>query len=198
MSKINKRNLHLEGKTVVLEEVQPKYFPYVIEWRNNPENNRFLNQPFKLTMELQTKWYEEKYLSDMSQGLMIMIDKENGTPFGTIGWTDYAPKKHICIEGRALVGNYEYRASKQMTEAYLVFQDYMYEIMKVKIAYIHVVDENKKVISLNKRWGYVKNEGDIRFPSELLVNNMKQTEYIRDYEQYKKARNKIIKILEMM
>lgn len=192
------RNLRLEGKTVVLEEVQPKYFPYVIEWRNNPENNRFLNQPFKLTMELQTKWYEEKYLSDMSQGLMIMIDKETRTPFGTIGWTDYNPDERICIEGRALVGNYTYRASKQMTEAYLIFQDYMYSSMNVDLAYIHVVDANKKVISLNKRWGYVKNEGDIRFPSELLVNNMKQTEYIRDYEQYKKARNKIIKILDMM
>ena len=35
------RNLRLEGKYVYLEEVQPKYFPYIIEWRNNPENNKF-------------------------------------------------------------------------------------------------------------------------------------------------------------
>ena len=198
MSKITKRNLRLEGETVILEEVQPKYFPYVIEWRNNPENNRFLNQPFKLTMELQTKWYEEKYLNDMSQGLLIMIDKSTNIPFGTIGWTDYDHKKHICIEGRALVGNYDYRASKQMTEGYLVFQDYMYDCMSVEKAFIHVVDENKKVISLNKRWGYVKNTDEIQFPNELLVNGMKQTEYIRTNEQYQKARKKIIKILEMM
>ena len=50
------RNLRLDGKYVYLEEVQPKYFPCIIEWRNNPDNNKFLNQPFKLTMELQTKW----------------------------------------------------------------------------------------------------------------------------------------------
>lgn len=198
MIKITKRNLRLEGKTVILEEIQPKYFPYVIEWRNNPENNRFLNQPFKLTMELQTKWYEEKYLNDMSQGLLIMIDKSTNIPFGTIGWTDYDPEKQICIEGRALVGNYAYRGSKQMTEGYLVFQDYMYDYMSVEKAFIHVVDENKKVISLNKRWGYVKNTGEIQFPNELFVNGMKQTEYIRTNEQYKKARKKIIKILEMM
>lgn len=192
------RCLVLEGKYVRLEEVQPKYFPYVIEWRNNSENNRFLNQPFKLTMELQTKWYEEKYLKDFSQGLFIMVDKNNDTPFGTIGWTDYDPNEKICIAGRALVGNPDYRSTKEMTEGYLIFQDYMYEKMNIEFSYIHVVNENKKVISLNKRWGYVPNVGTIRFPNELLVNGMHQTEYIRSFEQYDRARKKIIKILELM
>lgn len=192
------RNLRLEGKYVYLEEVQPKYFPYIIEWRNNPENNKFLNQPFKLTMELQTKWYEEKYLNDMTQGLFIMIDKENNIPFGTIGWTDYDKHSGICIAGRALVGDYKYRASKEMTEGYLVFQDYMYEVMKVKICYIHIVDENTRVISLNKRWGYIVNENRIKFPEELLVNGMKQTEYVRSYKQYKVARDKIVKLLSLL
>ena len=85
-----------------------------------------------------------------------------------------------------------------MTEAYLLFQDYMYEEMQVKTAYIHVVDENVKVISLNKKWGYVPNKGVIRFPNELLVNGMKQTEYYRTYEQYQKNRKKIIKILDLL
>ena len=85
-----------------------------------------------------------------------------------------------------------------MTEAYLIFQDYMYEKMLVKTAYIHVVDENTKVISLNRRWGYIPNKGEIRFPKELLVNGMKQTEYLRTSEQYEKAREKIIKILESL
>lgn len=192
------RNIELMGKFVILKEVQPEFFKYIIEWRNKPENNRFLNQPFKLTLKLEKKWYEEKYLNDMTQGLLIMIDKENNIPFGTIGWTDYDKEKNICIAGRALVGNYDYRGSKEMTEAYLLFQDYMYDEMQVKTAYIHVVDENVKVISLNKKWGYVPNKGVIRFPNELLVNGMRQTEYCRTYEQYEKAREKIIKILESL
>ena len=43
--------IYLEGTFTYLADVEEKYFPYVIEWRNNPENNRFLNQPFLLTME---------------------------------------------------------------------------------------------------------------------------------------------------
>lgn len=195
---MQKRNVDLTGKFVVLKEVRPEFFKYIIEWRNNPDNNKFLNQPFKLTMELEEKWYKEKYLNDMTQGLFIMVDKKNNIPFGTIGWTDYDKEKNICIAGRALVGNYHYRGSKEMTEAYLLFQDYMYEEMQVKTAYIHVVDENVKVISLNKKWGYVPNKGVIRFPNELLVNGMKQTEYYRTYEQYQKNRKKIIKILDLL
>ena len=71
-----RENIILEGKFVRLEEICPKYFAKVIEWRNNPENNRFLNQPFKLTMELEEKWYREKYLNDYTQGLLIAVDKE--------------------------------------------------------------------------------------------------------------------------
>lgn len=54
--------LCLEGKTVILKEVEPKYFPYIIEWRNNKEFTRFLNQPFTLTMENETHWYQNVYL----------------------------------------------------------------------------------------------------------------------------------------
>lgn len=192
------RNLRFEGKYVYLEEVQPKYFPYIIEWRNNPENNRFLNQPFKLTMDLQTKWYEEKYLNDFSQGLFVMVDKANNVPFGTLGWTDYDQGEKVCIMGRALVGNHDYRGSKELLEGYLLLQDYIHKELKINISYIHVVNENKKVISLNKRWGYKAHLEDIKYPNELFVNGMNQTEYIRTLEEYNKAREKIISILKSL
>ena len=81
---IDKNNfpLRLEGKTVIVEEIQPKYFPYVIEWRNNPELNKFLNQPYKLTPEIEKKWYEEKYLQDTTQALLIMLDKSRPDAIG--------------------------------------------------------------------------------------------------------------------
>ena len=189
------RNAKLVGQYTYLVEVSPEYFQYVIDWRNKPENNRFLNQPFKLTMELQTKWYEDKYLKDYSQGLFIMVDKAKNVPFATLGWTDYDPEKKVCILGRALVGNYEYKGSKELMEGYLLLQDYIHDEMKVNISYIHVVNENKKVISLNKRWGYRVNTGDIQYPHELFVNGMHQTEYVRTIEQYRAAREKIINIL---
>ena len=45
---MNERNIKMEGKLVRLEEISPKYFEKVIEWRNNSGKNKFLNQPFIL------------------------------------------------------------------------------------------------------------------------------------------------------
>ena len=49
---------HLSGCMVKLEEVSAIYFQYIIAWRNDPVNNRYLNQPFHLDMEKQRAWYE--------------------------------------------------------------------------------------------------------------------------------------------
>lgn len=174
-----------------LEEVQPKYFKYIIEWRNNPENNRFLNQPFKLTMELQTKWYEEKYLNDDTQGLFIMVDKENGTPFGTIGWTDYDKDTAICIAGRLLIGNLAYRGSMQWKEAAKLANDYLYETIKVENVYAHVVNENIASIKWHIKWGYKEN-AKFKYPHEKIINGMQQKEYVRTKQMYYKIINKII------
>lgn len=192
MIKIKQRTIRLEGKYVVLEEVQPKYFPYIIEWRNNPENNRFLNQPFKLTMELQTKWYEEKYLNDFSQGLFVMVDKANDVPFGTIGWTDYDASERICIAGRLLVGNLLYRGSLEWEEAAKLANDYLYNSLYVDNVYAHVVKENVAAIKWHEKWGYIKIL-KFKFPDEKNVNGMEQIEFIKNrftYEEIVKVKFK--------
>lgn len=188
------KNRKLIGEFVVLDEVEPKYFEKIIEWRNNPENNKFLNQPYELTLELQQKWYKS-YLKDNTQGFFIMVDKEKEVPFATLGWTDYNAERKICILGRALVGDYEYKGSKELMEGYLLLQDYIHYNMNVDMTYIHVVNENKKVISFNKRWGYTPNNQEIVYPRELFVNGMHQTEYKRTRAEYEIAKSKIKQIL---
>lgn len=184
-----KNPLRLEGKAVILEEVQPKYFPYVIEWRNNPELNKFLNQPFKLTMELEQKWYEEKYLPDDTQGFLILIDKETGTPFGTTGWTDMDLVKNQCIAGRLLLGNHNYSDHPAFFEHGFLIADYRYSLVDVE--YAHVVNDNAKALNHNKILGYVPNKGEIQYPHELFVRGMHQTEFYRTKEMYLKVRKNI-------
>lgn len=183
-----KEPLRLEGKTVILEEIAPKYFSYVVEWRNNPEMNKYLNQPFTLTEEKEREWYENVYLKDDTQGLMIMLDREMGTPFGTRGWTHLDLVKRQFVSGRLLVGNLEYRASIPYVESGFVMSDYLYTI--VDIMYSHVVRENRKVISLNKHEGFVENTDVIQYPEECLVNGMKLVELFRTREMYEQSKKK--------
>lgn len=176
--------MKLIGKSVILDEVQPKYFEKIIEWRNNPENNKFLNQPYKLTLELEQKWYEN-YLQDDTQGLFILIDKKNSIPFGTMGWTDFDKERQVCITGRLLVGVLNYRGSLYFKEAAELFNDYLYKNCRIKIMYAHVVEKNIASIKWHKKWGYKLNN-NFEFPQEMIVNGMKQIEFYREYNDYYK------------
>lgn len=180
------KNLILEGKYVCLEEICPKYFQKVVEWRNNPENNKFLNQPFKLTIDLERQWYEEEYLNDSTQGLFIVIDKKNNEPFATIGYTNHDLQDRICITGRLLVGKSEYKGSTAWKEGVLLFNNYIYNELNIDKVYAHIVKENIVSIKWHKKWGYIENFGEVYYPNELYVNGMKQKEYFRTKENYNK------------
>lgn len=174
----------LIGEHVILEEINPKYFNKIIEWRNNPENNKFLNQLYELTLDLQQKWYEN-YLQDDTQGLFILIDKEKDSPFGTMGWTNFDKNEKTCITGRLLIGDLNYRGSLYFKEATELFNDYLYKDCRIKIMYAHVVEENIASIKWHKKWGYKLNN-EFEFPQEMIVNEMKQIEFYRAYNDYYK------------
>ena len=169
---------HLSGCMVNLEEVSAIYFPYIIAWRNDPVNNQYLNQPFHLDMEKQRAWYEH-YMVDITQGLLVVVDKENDTPFATMGWTDHDVERHRCITGRLLVGDRRYRGSAHFAEATLLFADYVYDTLGVDVCYAHIVRENAASLRYHEKYGFHPNEGEMQFPEERIVNGMEQIEYLR-------------------
>ena len=170
--------IHLSGCMVKLEEVSAIYFPYIIAWRNDPVNNQYLNQPFHLNMEKQRAWYEH-YMADDTQGLLVVVDKENDTPFATMGWTDHDVEQRRCITGRLLVGDRRYRGSAHFAEATLLFADYVYDTLGVDVCYAHIVRENAASLRYHEKYGFHPNEGEMQFPEERIVNGMKQVEYLR-------------------
>ena len=172
------QQLCLNGQIVNLVEVTESYFHYIIAWRNDPVNNRYLNQPFHLDMEKQRAWYE-RYMADDTQGLLVVVDKENDTPFATMGWTDYDAERHRCITGRLLVGDRRYRGSDHFAEATLLFADYVYDTLGVDVCYAHIVCENAASLRYHEKYGFHPNEGEMQFPEERIVNGMEQVEYLR-------------------
>ena len=172
------QQLYLNGQMVNLEEVTESYFHYIIAWRNDPVNNQYLNQPFHLNMEKQRAWYEH-YMADDTQGLLVVVDKEDNTPFATMGWTDHDVERHRCITGRLLVGDRRYRGSAHFAEATLLFADYVYDTLGVDVCYAHIVRENAASLRYHEKYGFRRNEGEMQFPEERIVNGMEQIEYLR-------------------
>lgn len=186
--------LSLVGKKVTLEEIEPKFFPYVVSWRNNRELNKFLNQPQQLTIEGENAWYQKKYISDDTQGFMIFVDKENDIPFATIGWTDLDGENRCCILGRLILGNPEYRNHAGFLEGFFLLADYLYQF--VDVMYIHLAKDNRKAHRLNKMLGFVPNKGEMMYPQEYVVNNICQEEFLRTKEMYQKVRKSLYEDLK--
>jgi hypothetical protein len=184
------QEFRLEGNTVCLEEAAEKYFPYIIAWRNDPKNNRYLNQPFLLDMDKQRAWYQH-YCEDPTQGLLVVVDKQNDAPFATMGWTDHDLEKKLCITGRLLVGDRRYRGSPLFAEATLLFADYMYGKFGVNTCYAHIVSENIASIRYHEKYGFHQNMGAPYFPDELVVNGMEQIEYIRSKDDWTAVRQAV-------
>ena len=184
------QRIRLDGQSVYLAEAVEAYFPYIIAWRNDPENNRYLNQPFLLTLEKQRVWYEY-YCSDPTQGLLIVVDKETDTPFATMGWTDYDSERRRCITGRLLVGDRRYRGSRLFADASFLFADYMYSVLDEDTGYAHIVYDNIASIRYHEKYGFHRNDGVVQFPDELIVNGMRQGEYVRAQADWLSVRGHI-------
>lgn len=186
----------IEGKLTILKEIEPRYFDFIIKWRNDKALNVYINQPFVLTLEKQMKWYENYYLNDNSQMLYVMIDKEKDIPFGTMGYVSYDEIKNICISARLMAGDIRYQGSPYLMEGLLLFFDYLYYGMGIETVYSHVVCDNVSSLRLQKRLGLVKNEGKIYFPERLHDSNLPMVEIIGNLERYELGKSKILKLLE--
>lgn len=182
--------LRLEGKLVTLEEIEPRFFPYVIKWRNDPNLNQYLNQPFALTLEKEQDWYESQYLKLRGggrQGYLVGIERETGRPFGTLGWTNLDSDKRRCVIGRLLVAEKD-RYQVPMLEMEFLLGSYLYQFTDEH--FCHVVAENRRSIKIAKAIGFVENLEEIQYPEEILVNGMRQIEFRRTRDQFEKARSK--------
>lgn len=161
--------------------------------------NHFLNQPEKLTLEKEQKWYELCYLVDDTQGYMVAVDKMTGEPFATQGWTDMDRENRRCIAGRLLLGDDKYKNSSQFAETFFLLGDYLYQY--VDIMYAHIGIENGKSIHVSEMMGYHLNKGEIQYPSECFVQGNKsrpQNEYIRTQEDYERAKKFLAKGMELL
>ena len=184
----NKLNepLYLESESVIIEEIRPEFFQHVIKWRNDPALNQYLNQPYKLTMEAEQNWYKNIYLNDSSQGFVVISDKKNITPFATFGWTDYDSEKKQCICGRLILSDSSY--APILLEANFLLMDYLYK--SVNMMYAHVAINNKRALRWNFMLGFEINNNKWEYPSEKIVNNIKQCEIYRSLSMYQEIRKK--------
>lgn len=189
------KNIRLRGKMVSLRGINETDFGKIVKWRNDPEINRYLNQPFRLTVEMQAKWYYEKYLPS-DDILFVFVTNDSNIPIGTLGVNDIDYDLRRAIAGRLLIGEKKYRGSVELLEGNLIFYDFLFYILGLKEVYCHIVRENKKAIALDTRLGFFINKSCNVYPDYCCVNNMHLIEMVNTKASYKEHKNKLLPMLE--
>ena len=191
-----REKIHLEGKLITLEEIEPKFFPYVVEWRNDPTLNQFIDQTFVLTLEKQYDWYENQYLKNdpgRYQGCLIGVDKSTGEPFGMTGWTAFDLEKRRLVRNRLLTSR-KAGSPMHIFEMLFLSSEYLYQF--VDVMYSQVVEGNSRAQRLGKITGFVINEGETQYPQWSTLRGMRTIERYRTKEQFQVARDKFYQLLE--
>ena len=189
------KKIILKGTLVTLKSMCEDDFDAIVGWRNNPENMRYMNQPFTLTLELQQRWYEKTYLPS-NDILFIFIENSTGKKFGTVGAYDFRQEKSTIVTGRLIIGEREFRRSPELLEGMILFYDYLFYTMHNQTLYCHVAEENKPAMSLNRRFGFVENAGKPIYPRWREANNIKLTELVCDLDSYEIKKAELLPMLQ--
>jgi RimJ/RimL family protein N-acetyltransferase len=184
---------YLEGDFVYLKEMTEGDFADVIKWRNNTENNKYLNQDFVLTQDLQLKWYE-RYLESENE-ILYIIHNKNGKGIGTLGATDIDLKNHELVVGRLLIGEANYRLGPYLIETCKLFYDYFFYELEIERIYGYVVKENKNARALDRNFGFVETN-KIAHPNHSQIGDFDILEIINTPTTYNNALIKLIPILD--
>ena len=182
----------LKGQFVELKEINENDFEQIIEWRNDPEYNKYINQPYKLTLELQKKWYQ-KYLQDETQITYGIHLINNNKLIGTVGATDIDFSKMEFLPGRLLIDK-DYRFGPYLIDTFITLYDYFFETLKFEKAYLYPVKENKAAISTDKQFGFKET---IKFEKNeyRTIGGHKMIEMVCDTLSYSQTKKRNLYIL---
>ena len=81
----------IEGEKIILDRVEEKHLPQLLEWRNDPENRKFYREYRVLTIEDKKKWYNDKILN-------FCIEQQNFPSLSETKTTEVWDMVLTCLE----------------------------------------------------------------------------------------------------
>ncbi len=173
----------IEAYKCKLVEIEEKYFESIISWRNDPSINKYLNQPFKLTLELQRKWYEN-YIKDDTQILYVILN-ENDEAVGTTGYTNIDYFGRTAVTGRFII-DHNYRSTDIILNYSVALAEEAYK--NFDYIYSHIIVDNVRAIRTNIKNGARLNDNP-KYPELCTNDKFIMNEYVSIKEDFYNSSN---------
>ncbi len=150
----------IEGEKIVLDRVEEKHLPQLLEWRNDPANRKFYREYRVLTIEDKKKWYNDKILNDNSWQFFVVKPREKtDSIIGTVGLT-YINFVYGTAEFSITLGDKDYRGRGYGSDMLRTIMKYGFNDLNLNRIWCEVYSNNA-AIEIYEKVGFVR-EGTLR------------------------------------
>lgn len=182
------QDLVLEGYGVKLKRLTYDKIEMLRQWRNDPKIQQYMIYRETITPEMQERWFQ-KINNDHNFYFIIEYD---GKEIGCINIKDVDYEKK-CGESGVFIYDDKFLSTDISYRAHLVMFDYVYEILKLKFTYSHILSGNSRAIRFAEFLGSKKdevnsNENRLTYFKTLedYFSNRNRTHFIKRWEYYNK------------
>lgn len=180
------RRKRLKGKCIDLVPLTLNDTENIVEIRNREKNRYFLNQTYELNVESQRIWYET-YLTRDNDIYWCIYNKKNEF-IGTIRVYDIDEESDICNQGSFMIDEDQAGGAPYALEAEILTLDFIFDVLNIG----NVVNEdrvdNKVMNNLTKKLGF-------DFKKRKMINYVEYNYYLLNPNDYKKNRDKFVRII---
>ena len=183
----------IQGKRVVLREVEDSDIEIMTGWRNDPEINRFFFTREPTTVDRQRQWVAS-YRMRKDEKLFIIAPADNpNKPVGTVGLAHIDHHNQRAEWGRFLIGETSVRESGLGSEALYLSLKYTFVDLELQRLYLEVYSWNRQARSLYEQFGF-KLEGtyrahvysDARF-HDVVLYGLLRSEFLENENKIRQA-----------
>lgn len=141
-----------EYGNVILKPLAKNDTLLIREWRNNPENCKYLRRIPYITEEMQEKWFEASLEKPEEYLFSIYENEELNSCVGSLGLYDFEDNE--CYFGMLLIGDPRAHGRGIGVNATLAALKIAFEQLNQKKVYLHVFKENIPAIKVYTKAGF--------------------------------------------
>jgi len=150
----------IKGKKIILDSVEEKHLPLLLEWRNDPNFRQYYREYRVFTIEQQKKWWVDKIVNDNSwQYFVVKPIEEPERVIGAAGLT-YIHPIYRTGEFAITLGDTAYRGKGYGSDTLRTLIDHGFNDLNLNKIWCEVY-ENNKAVEIYRKIGF-KDEGVLR------------------------------------
>lgn len=156
----------LYGNKIKLRYYESKDFELVYKLRNIPESYDWFYEYEPINSTMTKNWWEQSFLKKDEKNFLI-ADIKTDEAIGTCSLVHIDFRNRKCEFGRFIIDP-EQNSSKAAVEAEYLILEYAFAHLGLNKVYIEVINNNSKVISLHKKFGF---ESEATYKGHVFKDN---------------------------